>query len=73
MVDTLLAIDLIDLALMHKCEAVGVATDDTDLVPALLFGAAYAEGRVALLHTRNLDVQLENLMDGAGVRRQRIE
>lgn len=67
MVDTMLAIDLVDLALSQRVGAVAIVSDDTDFVPALVYAGHRGSGQVIMLRKGSLDSMLAAILHNAGV------
>jgi len=67
MVDTMITVDLIELAVSRKVGAVALVSDDTDFVPALLYAQQAGNGGVAVIRTKQMDATLALILDNAGV------
>lgn len=67
MVDTMITVDLIELAVTRRMGAVVLVSDDTDFVPALLYAQQAGEGGVTVIRTKQIDARLELILDSAGV------
>lgn len=67
MVDTMIAIDLIELTVSQRIGSVALISDDTDFVPALLYAGQKSTGQVVSFRKRRMDPMLERLLDHAGV------